>query len=121
MNQRRSAIGAPGEEQWINPAYMNEKGDKRDLACAHDFASPTRSRGSIQNQRPVPIRQAIAPSAMPQFQPSNELTNAVRYGAGAPPRFPPVLKIPAAIAPRRPPSSTAVVPSGASPAPTSGC
>src|SRR5579871_6590532 len=84
--------------------------------------------GMIQNHRAAPMRATTLPRLMPHCQPAcslrpkcrliQPLTSGVTTGAARPTAFPPVLQMPAAVPPRRPPSSTAVVQVGASVAPT---
>src|SRR5207249_8387308 len=68
-----------------------------------------RSFGTIHHQHTAPIRPNKAPRLMPQVQPSLALTHGVTIGASSPMPLPPVFMIAAAVPPRAPPVSTAVV------------
>src|SRR5262249_26449726 len=73
---------------------------------------------SIHHQRLTPTRQTRLPRPMAHGQPKAPPTRGVTTGASTPPPLPPVLKMPAAVAPRRPPSSSAVAQNGPSVPPT---
>ena len=91
------------------------------MARLKEVSSP--SWGVIQYQKTAPSRATPLPKLMPHCQPAcsltphcrliQPLTKGVRIGANSPPALPPVLQMPAAVPPCGPPSSTAVVHTGA--------
>src|SRR5216117_2084901 len=93
--------------RWTPAQERDEASGDEDFVGNH--SSCAGCFGSIQNQQTAPARATNAPRPIPHAHPSFALTHGVTIGASKPIPLPPVFIMAAAVPPRVPPSSTAVV------------